>query len=217
MAPKGQFLGFDIDDAAYVPVANALKLFNLGELNEIDIVYAHAGLAPQVEREVRRVMTERHGGEEDFTVTTQAAMLSVFDIVMNMITLSVGAIASISLLVGAIGILTMRGPGRGSQRGDEAALRFTARTAGGAAGSDRGAAGGVTGRGTIASIHPLLPHVIQSIIKPPLLRGYTPTCILPPCLIRYWSGLGPPSRICWTFLQKLGGLPATSCAESSVV
>ena len=107
MAPKGQFLGFDIDDAAYVPVANALKLFNLGELNEIDITYAHAGLAPQVEREVQRVMTERHGGEEDFTVTTQAAMLSVFDNVMNMITLSVGAIAGISLLVGAIGILTM--------------------------------------------------------------------------------------------------------------
>ncbi|HEY2295420.1 MAG TPA: ABC transporter permease [Thermoanaerobaculia bacterium] len=107
MASKGQFLGFDIDDAAYVPVANALKLFNLSELNEIDITYAHAGLSGQVEREVRRVMMERHGGEEDFTVTTQAAMLSVFDNVMSMITLAVGAIAGISLLVGAIGILTM--------------------------------------------------------------------------------------------------------------
>ena len=107
MAPKGQFLGFDIDDAAYVPVANALKLFNMGELNEIDITYAHAGLSGQVEREIRRVMMERHGGEEDFTITTQAAMLSVFDNVMNMITLAVGAIAGISLLVGAIGILTM--------------------------------------------------------------------------------------------------------------
>jgi putative ABC transport system permease protein len=107
MASKGQFLGFDIDDAAYVPVANALKLFNLGELNEIDIVYGHAGLSGQVEREVRRVVMERHGGEEDFTVTTQAAMLSVFDNVMSMITLAVGAIAGISLLVGAIGILTM--------------------------------------------------------------------------------------------------------------
>jgi putative ABC transport system permease protein len=107
MAPKGQFLGFDIDDSAYVPVANALKIFNMPELNEIDIVYAHAGLANQVEREVRRHLTERHGGEEDFTVTTQEAMLSVFDNVMNIVTLSVGAIGGISLLVGAIGILTM--------------------------------------------------------------------------------------------------------------
>ena len=107
MAPKGQFLGFDIDDSAYVPVVSAMKIFNLGELNEIDIVYAHAGLAGQVEREVRSLLTERHGGEEDFTVTTQSAMLAVFDNVMNIVTASVGAIASISLLVGAIGILTM--------------------------------------------------------------------------------------------------------------
>lgn len=107
MSPKGQFLGFDIDDSAYVPVVSAMKIFNLAELNEIDIVYAHAGLAGQVEREVRSLLIERHGGEEDFTVTTQAAMLSVFDNVMNIITASVGAIAGISLLVGAIGILTM--------------------------------------------------------------------------------------------------------------
>lgn len=118
MASKGQFLGFDIDDAAYVPVASAMKLFNLSELNEIDIVYAHAGLAPQVEREVRRVLTERHGGEEDFTVTTQAAMLSVFDNVMNVITMSVGAIAGISLLVGAIGILTMMWIAVGERTGE---------------------------------------------------------------------------------------------------
>jgi putative ABC transport system permease protein len=107
MGPKGQFLGFDIDDSAYVPVVSAMKIFNLGELNEIDVVYAHAGLAAQVEREVRRLLTERHGGEEDFTVTTQSAMLTVFDNVMNIVTASVGAIAGISLLVGAIGILTM--------------------------------------------------------------------------------------------------------------
>ncbi len=107
MSSKGQFLGFDIDDAAYIPVASAMKVFNMTELVEIDLVYSHAGLADTVAREVKRVLTDRHGGEEDFTVTTQAAMLSVFDNVMNVVTLSVGAIAGISLLVGAIGILTM--------------------------------------------------------------------------------------------------------------
>jgi putative ABC transport system permease protein len=85
---------------------SAMKIFNLSELAEIDILYAHAGLSETVEREVGRVLTARHG-EEDFTVTTQAAMLSVFDNVMNVITMAVGAIAGISLLVGAIGILTM--------------------------------------------------------------------------------------------------------------
>jgi putative ABC transport system permease protein len=106
MGAKGQFLGFDINDAAYVPVASAMKLFNLSEVNEIDVVYAQTGAAARVESDIRRLLTARHGSE-DFSVTTQAAMLAVFDNVMNMVTLAVGAIAAISLLVGAIGILTM--------------------------------------------------------------------------------------------------------------
>jgi putative ABC transport system permease protein len=107
MVPKGQFLGIDIDDSVYIPVASAMKVFNLAELTEIDIVYTHAGLSSMVEESVRRLLTDRHSGNEDFTLTTQAAMLAVFDNVMNMVTLAVGAIAGISLLVGAIGILTM--------------------------------------------------------------------------------------------------------------
>ncbi len=107
MEPKGQFLGFDIDDSAYIPVATAMKLFNLEELTEIDLLYANADEAELVKERVRQVLMERHGGTEDFTVLTQEAMLEVFGNVMNIITMSVGAIAAISLLVGAIGILTM--------------------------------------------------------------------------------------------------------------
>jgi putative ABC transport system permease protein len=107
MESKGQFIGFDIDDAAYIPVASSMRIFNLPELNEIHVVYEHAGLADPVEREVRRVLIARHNGKEDFTITTQEAMLDVFGNIMNMITLAVGAIAGISLLVGSIGILTM--------------------------------------------------------------------------------------------------------------
>ncbi|HEY6553084.1 MAG TPA: ABC transporter permease [Vicinamibacteria bacterium] len=107
MASKGQFLGFDIDDAAYIPVASAMKLFNLPELTEVHVLYSHAGLTDRVKRDVTAALTRRHGGNEDFTVTTQAAMIEVFDNVMNVVTMAVGAIGGISLLVGAIGILTM--------------------------------------------------------------------------------------------------------------
>ncbi len=107
MESKGTFLGFDLDDSAYVPVATAMKLFNYDEVNEIDLTFHHAGLLERVESEVRRVLTARHGGKEDFTITTQAGMLEVFDNVMNVVTLAVGAIGGVSLLVGAIGILTM--------------------------------------------------------------------------------------------------------------
>jgi putative ABC transport system permease protein len=107
MAPKGRILGLDIDDSAYVPVATAMRLFNLDELMEIDVMFAHPGLESQVAGGVRRVLTERHAGREDFTITTQTAMLEVFDDVMAVVTAAVAAIGAISLVVGAIGILTI--------------------------------------------------------------------------------------------------------------
>ncbi|HYN01841.1 MAG TPA: ABC transporter permease, partial [Vicinamibacteria bacterium] len=107
MQPKGQMMGFDIDDVAYVPVASAMDLFNQDELFEIDLIYSSARDAARVEAEVRRVLAVRHGGTEDFTVTSQEAMLDVFGKVMDVVTMAVGAIAGISLLVGATGILTM--------------------------------------------------------------------------------------------------------------
>jgi putative ABC transport system permease protein len=106
MESKGQMLGFDIDDVAYVPVTTALRMFNLDELQEIDVSFVHEGLTDSVVAGIKRVLGSRHGGE-DFTILTQAAMLEVFDNVINVVTLAVGAIAGISLLVGAIGILTM--------------------------------------------------------------------------------------------------------------
>ncbi len=103
-------------------MASALKLFNLDELVEIDVLYARPDLAGAVEDGVRAVLTDRHG-REDFTVTTQAAMLEVAGNVMNVITLAVGAIAGISLLVGATGILTMMWIAVGERTGEIGLLR----------------------------------------------------------------------------------------------
>ena len=107
MEPKGEMLGFDLDDTAYVPVATAMQLFNLSDLAEVDLTYTPADATERIAAEVKRVLADRHAGEEDFTVTTQEAMLEVFGNVMGVVTLAVGAIAGISLVVGAIGILTM--------------------------------------------------------------------------------------------------------------
>lgn len=107
MQPKGEMLGIDIDDAAYVPVATAMRLFNLDELNEIDVLFSHERLTEAVEESVRATLIERHRGEEDFTVISQTEMLEVFGRVMDVVTLGVALIAGISLLVGSVGILTM--------------------------------------------------------------------------------------------------------------
>lgn len=107
MEPKGQVLGMDIDDAAYVPVATAMRLFNLEELQEINIVFRHEGQTEEAVEAVRAAMIERHRGAEDFTIISQSEMLAVFGRVMDVVTLGVAVIAAISLLVGSIGIFTM--------------------------------------------------------------------------------------------------------------
>ncbi|MGE5235588.1 MAG: ABC transporter permease [Acidobacteriota bacterium] len=107
MEPKGQLLGFDIDDCAWVPVATVMDLFNLSELQEIDILAASSEAVPAVVAGITQVLTARHRGEEDFTVTTQGEMLATFGRVIAIITAAVTAIAGISLVVGAVGILTI--------------------------------------------------------------------------------------------------------------
>jgi putative ABC transport system permease protein len=107
MEPKGQLLGFDLDDTAFLPVATAMDLFNLVELHEVDVVAASVDEIPAVAEGIRRVLSDRHRGEEDFTITTQTEMLGTFNRVIGMITVAVSGIAGISLIVGAIGILTI--------------------------------------------------------------------------------------------------------------
>jgi len=107
MESKGQLLGFDIDDAVYIPVAQALRLFNREELQEIHLLAAHASAIDSVAARVRATLRERHGGVEDFTVTTQTGMIETLDRILRIVSLAVAGIGAISLLVGAIGILTM--------------------------------------------------------------------------------------------------------------
>jgi putative ABC transport system permease protein len=123
MAPKGRMLGFDIDDAVYVPVTTGMRMFNLDELQEIDVLFAHEGITESVAASVRRLLTDRHGGKEDFTITTQTEMLKVFNNVMSAITTAVGAIAAVSLVVGAIGVFTMMWISVGERVGEIGLLR----------------------------------------------------------------------------------------------
>lgn len=131
MAPVGQLLGMDLGDTVYVPVAAALEIFNLNDVTEVDVLYdENLTTADRTAEAIRRLLTSRHDGEEDFTILTQEAMLDVFGNIMNIITMSVGAIAAISLLVGAIGILTMMWIAVGERRAEIGLIRALGATRG---------------------------------------------------------------------------------------
>ncbi|MBK6294000.1 MAG: ABC transporter permease [Rhodoferax sp.] len=103
---KGQFLGVDLDDAAYIPAARALELFNRDGLMKVDVAYAEGIPAAQVVQSITRTLQNRHG-REDFTVITQEDMLRTLSNILDVLTMAVGALGSISLLVGGVGIVTI--------------------------------------------------------------------------------------------------------------
>ena len=106
MESKGQMLGFDLDDAVYIPTAKALAMFNRESLMEIDVLYEEGSSAEEVAARIKKMLIARHG-TEDFTITTQEKMLEVLGSILNILTLAVGGLGGISLLVGGVGILTI--------------------------------------------------------------------------------------------------------------
>lgn len=107
MQSKGQVLGFDMDDMAIVPVKRAMRMFNRIDVNEIHLLAASHEMIPQAMSGTARVLKDRHAGEEDFTLTSQADVLEVVNEVLQVMTAGVLAIAGIGVLVGAMGILTI--------------------------------------------------------------------------------------------------------------
>lgn len=106
MAPKGQMLGFDLDDTIFLPVDKTMEMFDREGVMEVDVLYEPGTSSKRMEQNVKRMLIARHG-HEDFSIITQDKMLQVLDTILNILTLGVAAIGSISLVVGAVGIVTI--------------------------------------------------------------------------------------------------------------
>lgn len=106
MEKKGQMIGYDMDDTIYIPAAKALELFDRESLMEIHLLYKSNARVAEVEKAIKRNLIARHGSE-DFTLVTQNQMLKSMDSILNILTMAVAALGSISLLVGSVGILTI--------------------------------------------------------------------------------------------------------------
>ncbi|HET8797305.1 MAG TPA: ABC transporter permease [Thermoanaerobaculia bacterium] len=104
--PQDRVLGIDINDSVTIPTARALELFNRDGLTGIHVTYDPDVPPERVVEGLRRVMTSRHG-RDDVTFITQDEMVRVLDSVLGVLTFAVGALGSISLLVGGVGILTI--------------------------------------------------------------------------------------------------------------
>jgi putative ABC transport system permease protein len=116
MTRRGQSLdGRDQDDTVLVPVTTAQrKLFGAqfqGMVRFITVKAESEGAMPRVEDELNALLRERHrireGSDPDFTVRNLTAIAETAAQATKMMALLLGAIASISLVVGGIGIMNI--------------------------------------------------------------------------------------------------------------
>lgn len=109
MEEKGVTLGINIDDIVFVPVPSAQQLFHGGEdqLFQI-IVQSRSPEDVEAAREsIKAILTASHDYTEDFTIMDQTSMLSTLTNIFTALKVMLAGIASISLLVGGIGIMNI--------------------------------------------------------------------------------------------------------------
>jgi putative ABC transport system permease protein len=104
LAPKGEFVGINMDEIVFIPVASAQVLFNLSSLLRIGVMTRSREDVALATGEIKRVIAERHG-ELDVTIVTEEAISSAFDKILVALTFALGGIAAISM--GVAGILIM--------------------------------------------------------------------------------------------------------------
>jgi len=109
---KGDQGWFNPDKQAIVPYPTAMnQLFGLDHLREIDIQAVNEDTLDDVEEAATTLLRKRHriqaDADSDFSIRNQAEMLETMSSVTRTFTLLLGGIASISLLVGGIGIMNI--------------------------------------------------------------------------------------------------------------
>ena len=112
LTAKGQTpTGSDQDDVILVPYTTAeIRLSGRSRISQILVSASSEGEIPAAQEEVRAIMRESHGiaaGEDDFTVRNQTDLAETAESSTRVMTMLLAAIASISLLVGGIGIMNI--------------------------------------------------------------------------------------------------------------
>jgi putative ABC transport system permease protein len=100
------------DDQVIVPLSTARELFvGTQSVSAIGLSATSQSEIDTVSNEVTALLEQRHnipvGGTDDFSITTQAQLLGTVSSVSDVLTLLLAGIASISLLVGGIGIMNI--------------------------------------------------------------------------------------------------------------
>lgn len=113
LGEKGQSAnGMDQDDVVYIPLTTAQqRMMGITFVRSVTIQAENENVINDVQSDVTSLLRMRHkikeGDDDDFTVRNLAALMETMMETTNTITMLLGIIASISLLVGGIGIMNI--------------------------------------------------------------------------------------------------------------
>jgi len=112
IAPKGSTGWNDPDDQIFIPVTTAMRrVFGVQNIRSISVQAKSMALTAQASEEVRALLRKRHkltnDMEDDFYLGNQAEIMEMAEEASRMFTLLLAGIASVSLLVGGIGIMNI--------------------------------------------------------------------------------------------------------------
>jgi putative ABC transport system permease protein len=107
LEPKGTTFGVDIDDLVFIPASSALDLFGQDFITQILTAARSKDDVPAAIEEIEATLARRRHGEKTFTVQSQDDLMNTFATLTTAMTGALLAIASISLVVGGIGIMNI--------------------------------------------------------------------------------------------------------------
>lgn len=102
----GGGLGASIDNHAFLPLTTALRLFNQTKPYMLYVEAINQDEVAAAADQTKRILLKRLKAD-DFTVMQQTELLNTINQFLGVITIALGGIASISLLVGGIGIMNI--------------------------------------------------------------------------------------------------------------
>ncbi|MDD5138793.1 MAG: ABC transporter permease [Verrucomicrobiales bacterium] len=100
--------GQDQDDTVVIPYTSHMKRVSRRTfVNSILVQAASAGAITKIQQDITDAMLLRHRGEQDFTVRTQLELAQAMTATAKVMSILLAAIASVSLIVGGIGIMNI--------------------------------------------------------------------------------------------------------------
>jgi putative ABC transport system permease protein len=108
MSTPSHIAGFDYDNAVYVSM-DAGKMFNQGiaQIQQINVRVSDESKLREVADAVHAQVLKNHDNEEDFSVIRAEEAIQLTDSLFNVLIGAITAIASVSLIVGGIGIMNI--------------------------------------------------------------------------------------------------------------